>query len=366
VPGRHTLGYEVYGQLSNVVILDVVGQGQSGGYSIGSEQYGQGQGSASGQEREFEVGPGESIQAAIDAANPGDTIWVKTGTYYDNLNINKPIYLGGWDTTKDPKISEDINPPILNAVGNDDAIVINADGVILESFKINDARNAGINVQSSNNKINLVDIKNNNYGLYLGPSAKNNTIIGSSFENNIYGVYLDSSAQNKINSIDFEGNHNGIYLKYSNDNLISYNSIYNSTQAGIYLFSSNNNKINMSDVWGNYDGIILSNSYSNKIIWNNFINSINNNAYDDGKNDWYDPLLKNFKGYMGSGNYYAYCSNGKSNCILWQGCIDSNDDEICDTSFNIPGGSNVDQYPASVCAGKCRTGAFGTKIKHHK
>jgi nitrous oxidase accessory protein len=38
--------------------------------------------------------PGQSLQAAIDAAQAGDTITVTGGTYHERITIDKPLTLG--------------------------------------------------------------------------------------------------------------------------------------------------------------------------------------------------------------------------------------------------------------------------------
>jgi len=69
------------------------------------------------------VNPGDSIQAAIYASSAGDTILVNGGTYYEHLNVNKPLTITGQ------------NMPILDATSSGCAIVVSADGVFLKGFK---------------------------------------------------------------------------------------------------------------------------------------------------------------------------------------------------------------------------------------
>src|SRR5262245_12349292 len=58
----------------------------------------------------FFVNFDQSIQAAIEAASPGDTVLVAPGTYNESLTINKSIHLISLDGA---------GSTIINGVGND-------------------------------------------------------------------------------------------------------------------------------------------------------------------------------------------------------------------------------------------------------
>ena len=182
-----------------------------------------------------------TIQAAINAANPGDSIFVSSGTYYEHVVVNKTVSLVG-------------DPPIIDGSEIGNVIEIRANNVVIEKFTLRNAGGNGILLERVSNCI----IKNNNItandcGIYLNESSNNN-ISGNNIRNNDYGIKLYNSSNNAISG-----------------NSITANNLY-----GVYFQKSSNNKF----------------------YHNNFVDN-SGQVYSDGSiNVWDD-------GYPSGGNYWS-------------------------------------------------------------
>ncbi len=270
------------------------------------------------------VGPSQTyttIQEGIDAANPGDTVYVHASIYYENVIINKTINL----------IGENKDITIINGNGSSNCIFVNSVnyvnisgftvkngtfGVYINSSSnsnisgslINNQTTGGIGLNHSNNNTiidNFIcDIINKSsgwkrlFGIYLNDSYENiidtNRVYNLSAERFIYGFYLTSSSNNTIysnyitNLTTANENAYGMYLLNCNNNTIDSNNIYefneNDDSLGIYLFSSLYNNItsnhiyNMSanrniypirlSVYSNYNYVTLNNIYNHTALLN--------------------------------------------------------------------------------------------------
>jgi len=124
----------------------------------------------------IQVTTGQSIQAAIDTANPGDIIEIDSGTYHVNVDIVKTLVLRG------------IGDPVIDAGYRGSAITLSADGIVIEGLILtgSSASCAGIDVTnaSRDNLINGNTITGNRGdGIDLWASV-NNSISGNTINNN--------------------------------------------------------------------------------------------------------------------------------------------------------------------------------------
>jgi len=206
-----------------------------------------------------------SIQAGIDAAKPGDTIFVWAGTYYENAVVNKTITLVGNGTEK----------TIIDAGDYGNVVLVTADRVNITGFRLQNSNHtfpdyeAGIRLES----VKYAHLYNNNCtGNHVGIILENTT--DSVLENNeIYdnyatGIRIDSSSNNKFWNNSCRLNNEGLYLYYSDKNNISHNKAIRN-QYGFYIISSKNADIRFNNCsLNNYEGIYIRKSYSFNIINN--------------------------------------------------------------------------------------------------
>jgi parallel beta-helix repeat protein len=203
-----------------------------------------------------------TIQEGIDAANPGDTVFVYNGTYYENVVVNKTINLTG----------EDMGNTVIDGSYNSNDIWLKADWVNVSGFTL---KRGGWQIDHAAIKID------SNHNLVF-----NNTLT----TNEAFGLLVNYSSFNHIFDNYVSGNENGFRLLYSNNNLIynntmsyndgggsirmsSNNTFYNNTitkcGSSFYVYDSYNNTISGNYIFDNEYGLHVSKCLNTSVTANN-------------------------------------------------------------------------------------------------
>ncbi len=253
-----------------------------------------------------------TIQAAIDHASAGDTVFVRSGSYDQNISIGKSIDLIGENAqTTILTMPQLYTNPVFPGAPATYIININANGVNIDNFTINNPNPSGYGIGSNGNENQIIGSEIDSIGTGIVVSGSYQYISHNNIANALAGLQC-SGSYNQI--IDNTFSNTGVTLSGSynsiDGNLISYgegmpislenantNLVYNNTvtKGAVYLESSNSNIIYNNSISGG--GSLLLGDAINRPASNNFVSG----NIIEGAVDW--GIL------MGYGSYNIFYGN---------------------------------------------------------
>ena len=297
-----------------------------------------------------------NIGWAIGNASEGDTIFVKSGTYYENLQIDKSLAL----------IGEDKKTTIIDGGKDRTVIQINRDLVSITGLTIRNGESslsfvpmggAGIRLSNADYcNISGNTISANDYGIDLKASHNNNIFNNNITDNWFAGVYLDLSSNNNISENTITSNrYSGVSIHEScQSNLVIGNIVTNNNDGVMLWCHKGDYSLNSTKIIGN---LISSNTVTGVLLastnnTNTYGNNITNNGYGVWLYGRYENAKFSHNNFINNNvqvdtfpYYSATWDNGyEGNC--WDDYIgfDINGDGIGDTPYVIDE-NNQDNYP---------------------
>jgi parallel beta-helix repeat protein len=215
-----------------------------------------------------------TIQEAINNAADGDTVFVKAGTYYEHVVVNKTVSLVG----------EDASTTIIDGNNTGHVLYVISDNVNISGFTVQRSGNvhmpaldAGIclnntaNCDISENRL----IDNGFAGISLLYSHQNTIIHNNLSSTGWGGIHLASSSRNIVSGNIITDKYGGVNGHVSsNYNNITENVISNCTYGGFWNAASYNNICGNNISAIEMEGIWLQDQVShNTVAENNLINN---------------------------------------------------------------------------------------------
>ena len=250
-----------------------------------------------------------SIQVAINSASEGSIIFVRSGTYYENVVVNKALHLYG----------ESTETTIIDGGYTGEVVRIVSHNITISHFTI---RKSGTTQNPPNSGLLLDHVQNF--------TAHRCNII-----DNVVGIRLDNSLNSHVSRSFISNNLDGISLNWSSDIVIIQNDIVANQRYGIYLNSSSGSILE-NTLKSNSLGLMLYHSSGNIVYHNNFMENQQNAYAHESYNNVWDH------GYPSGGNYWSTYVGFDIRRGSHQN--ETGSDGIGDSSYFIDS-DNVDNYP---------------------
>jgi parallel beta-helix repeat protein len=303
-----------------------------------------------------------TIQEAINNAVDGDTIFVKAGTYYEHVFVNKSISLQG----------EDVSTTIIDGNESGNVVYIVRNDVNITGFTIRNsgqasAWSAGIRLDSApDSQIHSNNITGNNYGVLLYSSSPRVSILDNTIASNEFGVRVVNGGSGYLNVSDnVVMNNRGYGIKLTGSTTGSHNAtiannLIMNNGDGIYLGrNSNYNTISGNNIIMSTHGLYIEYSTKNMIYSNNFVDNERWQAFahigyfdsTDGVHVIQPSVNAWDNGYPSGGNYWSDYSGADAYMGFYQN--ETGSDGIGDTPVIVeerpyPLLPNVDRYPLTA------------------
>jgi len=175
----------------------------------------------------------ETIQEAINAANPGDIINVTAGLYNERITVNKSLTI----------IGENPATTIIDGGGGGNVVTITSPNVVISRFTIQNGKQgdwpySGISIfRCDSAVVNNNVLRDNYYGLQLIQS-NNSKIFNNLIINNSYaGIKISDSSNNIFFENIIQNNSVGLWGSKSPLNVVYHNNFLNNTSQ-LQIFDS--------------------------------------------------------------------------------------------------------------------------------
>jgi nitrous oxidase accessory protein NosD len=295
-----------------------------------------------------------TIQAAVTAANSGDTVFVRAGTYYEHLTISKSLNLQG----------EDRDTTIINGGGSGSVVYMTANYVTISGFEITNGK-YGIDL-IGNWRINHITIKDvkltsHNGVAFFAPHSGGHHLIEDCIISNNYGTsYAHQFGNSIIRNCEVFNNVGSLSVSWGSNTVVTNNKLHHNVGRGVDFDSMYYSTIEKNEIYENGCGIKLRHTSRYDTVRDNIVRhndigiEMESRTWVRNNKIYHNDLIENTlqaksyhynswdNSYPSGGNYWSDYTDGD----LYQGPGQNipGSDGIGDTPYVIDG-NNKDNYP---------------------